>query len=129
MPTSLTGYDLIITSYGTLIRDKEIFENLPLLCVIGDEAQYLKEPKNSECSGNICPNLRGAIYLIKYTRLRTMYMISFPFLNFFLPGSCPEIPSSSRGEERIWHEQSDSKRGCSVFIAEKKVGSCTRTPR
>ena len=41
---------LVITSYGTLVRDLELFEPISFLCVIGDEAQPQK-PQDSKCPG------------------------------------------------------------------------------
>ena len=36
------AHDLIITSYGTLARDVELFGGVPLDLILADEAQHLK---------------------------------------------------------------------------------------
>ncbi len=41
-PRDLADHDLVITSYGTLIRDVDLFSANPLRCVVGDEAQHIK---------------------------------------------------------------------------------------
>lgn len=39
---ALEAVDLVITSYGTLVRDQDTFRAIEFACVIGDEAQHLK---------------------------------------------------------------------------------------
>ena len=127
VPTSLTGYDLIITSYGTLIRDKEIFENLPLLCVIGDEAQYLKNRKTQNAQAISALTSEGRILLTGTPIENNVYDL-ISLLEFLLPGSCPEIPSSSRGEERIWHEQRILKEAAPYLLRRKKLDVAPELP-
>ena len=119
VPTSLTGYDLIITSYGTLVRDQEIFENLPLLCVIGDEAQYLKNRKTQNAQAISALTSEGRILLTGTPIENNVYDL-ISLLEFLLPGSCPEIPSSSRGDDRIWHEQRILKEAAPYLLRRKK---------
>ena len=123
MPTSLTGYDLIITSYGTLIRDKEIFENLPLLCVIGDEAQYLKNRKTQNAQAISALVSEGRILLTGTPIENNVYDL-ISLLEFLLPGSRPEIPGKFSWRRENLARTKNFKRGCSLFVAEKKIGCC-----
>ena len=127
VPTSLTGYDLIITSYGTLVRDKEIFENLPFHCVVGDEAQYLKNRKTQNAKAISALVSQGRILLTGTPIENNVYDL-ISLLEFLLPGSRPEIPGSSRGEERIWHEQRILKEAAPYLLRRKKSDVAPELP-
>ena len=109
---------MIITSYGTLVRDKEIFENLPFYCVIGDEAQYLKNRKTQNAQAIFTLVSQGRILLTGTPIENNVYDL-ISLLEFLLPGSRPEIPGSSRGEERIWHEQRILKEAALYLLRRK----------
>jgi SNF2 family DNA or RNA helicase len=119
VPTSLSGNDLIITSYGTLVRDREMFESTPLLCVIGDEAQYLKNRKTQNAKAMSALSSEGRILLTGTPIENSVYDL-LSLLEFLLPGARPEIPSSSRGEDRIWHEQKILKEAAPYLLRRQK---------
>jgi SNF2 family DNA or RNA helicase len=119
VPTSLSGNDLIITSYGTLVRDREMFESTPLLCVIGDEAQYLKNRKTQNAKAMSALSSEGRILLTGTPIENSVYDL-LSLLEFLLPGARPEIPYSSRGEDRIWHEQKILKEAAPYLLRRQK---------
>ena len=127
VPTSLTGYDLIITSYGTLVKDKRIFKDISLLCVIGDEAQYLKNRKTQNAQVMSTLVSEGRILLTGTPIENNVYDL-ISLLEFVLPGSRHEVPSSSRGEERIWHEQRILKEAAPYLLRRKKMEVATELP-
>jgi len=45
-PADFRGCDLIVTSYGTLVRDEGVFSGCNFLCVIADEAQHIKNRRS-----------------------------------------------------------------------------------
>jgi len=127
VPTSLTGNDLIITSYGTLVRDKEMFESIPMLCVIGDEAQYLKNRKTQNAKAMSSLSSEGRILLTGTPIENSVYDL-LALLEFLLPGARPEIPSSTRGDERIWHEQRILKEAAPYLLRRKKSDVAPELP-
>lgn len=44
-PAEAAQYDLVITSYGTLLRDQSLFETIPFRVAVADEAQQIKNAK------------------------------------------------------------------------------------
>jgi superfamily II DNA or RNA helicase len=44
---SLTYYDIVISSYGTLRQDAEFLANIHWHCIVFDEMQYLKNPETA----------------------------------------------------------------------------------
>ena len=119
VPTSLTERDLIITSYGTLVRDRDIFDSIPMLCVIGDEAQYLKNRKTQNAQAMSALSSEGRILLTGTPIENSVYDL-LSLLEFLLPGARPQIPSSSRGEDRIWHEQKVLKEAAPYILRRPK---------
>ena len=95
---------LVITSYGTLVRDLELFEPIPFLCVIGDEAQHLKNRKTQNAQAMSSLHSEGRV-LLTGTPIENSVSDLLALLEFLLPGARPKLPPTSRGDERIWHEQ------------------------
>lgn len=127
VPTSLTARDLIITSYGTLVRDREMFEAIPMLCVIGDEAQYLKNRKTQNAKVMSALSSEGRILLTGTPIENSVYDL-VSLLEFLLPGAHPQVPSSSRGEERVWHEQLILKEAAPYLLRRRKKDVAPELP-
>jgi SNF2 family DNA or RNA helicase len=118
-PTLLKSFDLIITSYGTLVRDLEIFELIPFLCVIGDEAQHLKNRKTNNAQAMSSLTSEGRV-LLTGTPIENSVSDLLSLLEFLLPGARQSLPPSSRGDERIWHEQRILKESAPYLLRRSK---------
>ena len=118
------NHDLVITSYGTLVRDLEIFEPLSFLCVVGDEAQHLKNRRTQNAQAMSVLNSEGRV-LLTGTPIENSVSDLLSLLEFLLPGARPSLPSSSR-DERIWHEQRVLKESAPYLLRRAK-GSGSRT--
>ena len=115
----LKSFNLIITSYGTLVRDLEIFESIPFLCVIGDEAQHLKNRKTNNSQAMSSLTSEGRV-LLTGTPIENSVSDLLSLLEFLLPGARPSLPPSSRGDERIWHEQRILKESAPYLLRRSK---------
>ena len=103
-PSYIGKFDLVITSYGTLTRDLKMFRDFPFLCIIGDEAQHLKNRRtqNAKAMSNLSSEGR---MLLTGTPIENSVTDLLSLLEFLLPGANPKVPDGTRGEERAWHEQ------------------------
>ena len=117
--SKLGKHDLVITSYGTLVRDIELFESIPFLCVIGDEAQHLKNRKTNNAKAMSSLTSEGRV-LLTGTPIENSVSDLLSLLEFLLPGARPSLPSSSRGDERIWHEQRILKESAPYLLRRSK---------
>ena len=117
--STLGKHDLLITSYGTLVRDLEIFEGMPFLCVIGDEAQHLKNRKTHNAKAMSSLNSEGRV-LLTGTPIENSVSDLLSLLEFLLPGARPSLPPASRGDERIWHEQRILKESAPYLLRRSK---------
>ncbi|MDC3335061.1 DEAD/DEAH box helicase [Opitutales bacterium] len=117
--SKLGKHDLVITSYGTLVRDVELFESIPFLCVIGDEAQHLKNRKTNNAKAMSSLTSEGRV-LLTGTPIENSVSDLLSLLEFLLPGARPSLPTSSRGDERIWHEQRILKESAPYLLRRSK---------
>ena len=75
--SELDRFDLILTSYGTLTRDLELFMSIHFLCVIGDEAQHLKNRKTNNAKSMSSLSSKGRVLFIELP-LKIVYPTLFP---------------------------------------------------
>jgi len=92
---------------------------MPLLCVIGDEAQHLKNRKTNNAKAMSSLNSEGRV-LLTGTPIENSVSDLLSLLEFLLPGARPSLPPSSRGDERIWHEQRILKESAPYLLRRSK---------
>jgi SNF2 family DNA or RNA helicase len=95
--------------------------------VIGDEAQYLKNRKTQNAKAMSSLSSAGRILLTGTPIENSVYDL-IALLEFLLPGARPEIPSSTRGDERIWHEQRILKEAAPYLLRRKKKDVAPELP-
>ena len=95
--SELDRFDLILTSYGTLTRDLELFMSIHFLCVIGDEAQHLKNRKTNNAKSMSSLSSKGRV-LLTGTPIENSVSDLISLLEFLLPGARPSLPSASLEE-------------------------------
>lgn len=100
---NIEGVDLVVTSYGTLVRDRAPFERAEFACLVADEAQHAKNRRTQNAAALRCIRARSRLLLTgtpvenSLDDLRSLFEIA-------LPGAIRPIPSESRGDVRQWHE-------------------------
>ena len=96
-------YDIIITSYSTLTRDLELFQNVPFAAVIGDEAQHVKNrlTRNAKALRMLRSEAR---FLLTGTPLENSLDDLRSLFDFLMPGYLTRLPSSIRADERGWYD-------------------------
>ncbi|MDR0353906.1 MAG: DEAD/DEAH box helicase [Opitutaceae bacterium] len=102
--SDLGAHDLVITSYGTLARDRALFAGAPLALLIADEAQHLKNRRSQ--NARALRSLRaGSRFLLTGTPLENSLDDLRSLLEILLPGCLDAMPPGARGEERRWHDE------------------------
>ena len=95
--------DLVITSYGTLVRDQALFASLAYACVIGDEAQHIKNRRTQHAKALRALRARGR-FLLTGTPLENRLEDLRALFDFLMPGYIATPPAGLRGEERTWFD-------------------------
>ena len=97
-------HDLIITSYGTLARDQDLFTSIEFACVIADEAQHIKNRRSQNAAALRALRSR-ARFLLTGTPLENSLDDLRSLFEFLLPGYLTRVPAGLRGDERAWFDE------------------------
>jgi SNF2 family DNA or RNA helicase len=93
--------NLAITSYGTLARDRGIFTGIEFGCVIGDEAQHVKN-RRSQNAQALRALRAGSRFLLTGTPVENSLDDLRSLLDFILPGYIEGVPAGARRDQREW---------------------------
>ena len=96
--------DLIITSYGTLTRDQDLFAGVDFTVVIADEAQHIKNRRSQNAAALRALRARSR-FLLTGTPLENSLDDLRSLFEFLLPGYLQKVPAGLRGDERGWFDQ------------------------
>jgi superfamily II DNA or RNA helicase len=97
----LAQWDLLITSYGTLARDRELFACAEWACIVGDEAQHVKNRRSQNAQALRSLRSRGR-FLLTGTPVENSLDDLRSLFDFILPGYLERVPQGARAEERAW---------------------------
>ena len=124
---TLSDLDLVITSYGTLIRDLPQFEPIEFRCIIADEAQHIKNRRTRNAKALTSLSSAGR-FLLTGTPVENSVQDLISLLDFILPGSPHAIPKDARGEERGWHEKRVLRQAGPYILRRKKSEVASELP-
>ncbi len=102
-PRDLADWDLVITSYGTLARDRDLLATVEFACVVGDEAQHVKNRRSQNAQALRSLRSRGR-FLLTGTPVENSLDDLRSLFDFILPGYIEPVPQGARGEERAWFD-------------------------
>jgi superfamily II DNA or RNA helicase len=100
-PADLAGWDVVITSYGTLARDREMMGSADFACIVGDEAQHVKNRRSQNAQALRSLRSRSR-FLLTGTPVENALDDLRSLFDFVLPGYLERVPQGVRGEERAW---------------------------
>ena len=102
-PGDLAHWDLVITSYGTLTRDRELLASAEFACVVADEAQHMKNRLSQNARALRALRSKGR-FLLTGTPVENSLDDLRSLFEFILPGYLEKIPPGTRREERSWYD-------------------------
>ncbi|MDI1319845.1 MAG: DEAD/DEAH box helicase, partial [bacterium] len=98
------AHDLVLTSYGTLARDVELFEAVEFDVILADEAQHLKNRRTQAAQSLRVLHGHGR-FLLTGTPLENSLDDLRSLFEFLMPGFVPRPPAGMKREERSWHDE------------------------
>ncbi len=116
----LGSTDLIITSYGTLIRDRALFAETDFRCIFADEAQHIKNRRTQNAKALLSLRSRGR-FLLTGTPVENSIQDLMSLLDFILPGGWKGIPKDARGDDRKWHEKRIQEQAAPYILRRSKA--------
>ena len=103
-PADAARHDVIITSYGTLARDRERFADIDFSCLIADEAQHIKNRRTQNAQA--LRSLRtGSRFLLTGTPVENSLDDLRALFDLLMPGYLEKIPAGTKGSERTWFDE------------------------
>jgi superfamily II DNA or RNA helicase len=126
-PGDAAGWDLVITSYGTLARDRELLSAIEFTCVVGDEAQHVKNSRSQNARALRSLRARGR-FLLTGTPLENSLDDLRSLLEFILPGYLERSPQGARTEERKWLDERLLAKSAPYILRRTKLAVAPELP-
>jgi len=121
------SHDLVITSYGTLARDRKVFGSVEFACAIADEAQHIKNRHSQNASA--LRTLRAKTrFVLTGTPLENSFDDLRSLFTFLMPGLLDIMPTGVRGEERAWHDERLRQRTAPYILRRTKLSVAPELP-
>ena len=121
------AHDLIITSYGTLARDVDLFGGVQFDLILADEAQHLKNRRTQAAQS--LRTLRGhGRFLLTGTPLENSLDDLRSLFEFLMPGFLPKLPPGLKREERAWHDEQLRARTAPYILRRTKLAVAPELP-
>jgi superfamily II DNA or RNA helicase len=99
-----SAHDLVITSYGTLARDREKFGEADFACLIADEAQHAKNRRSQNAQALRALHAHGR-FLLTGTPLENSLDDLRSLFEVLMPGYLDPVPTGARAGERAWFDE------------------------
>jgi len=96
--------DLVITSYGTLVRDQALLASIEFCCIIGDEAQHIKNRHTQNAQALRALRARGR-FLLTGTPVENSLDDLRSLFDFLMPGHLAPPPAGARGNDKAWFDE------------------------
>ncbi len=125
--SDFAGHDLVITSYGTLTRDRELFAGMNFDCVIADEAQHIKNRRSLNAQSLRSLNAR-ARFLLTGTPLENSLDDLRSLFDFLMPGFLPTLPPGLKREDKTWHDKRLLARTAPYILRRTKASVAPELP-
>jgi superfamily II DNA or RNA helicase len=119
--------DVVITSYGTLVRDLEMFAGAELRCLIADEAQHAKN-RRSQAAAALRSLRAKARFCLTGTPVENSLDDLRSLFDIVLPGAVSPIPTDARGDERLWHEKRLHRQTAPYILRRTKIQVAPELP-
>jgi SNF2 family DNA or RNA helicase len=100
---AFSAHDLIITSYATLARDRDLFGEVEFTCLVADEAQHIKNRRSQNAQALRTLQARGR-FLLTATPLENSLEDLRSLFEVLMPGFLTPVPAGVRGDDRRWYD-------------------------
>ncbi|MBC8040486.1 MAG: DEAD/DEAH box helicase, partial [Opitutaceae bacterium] len=99
----LKSLDVVITSYGTLARDRDRFPDFTFAALIADEAQHIKNRRTQNAAALRSLNTKSR-FLLTGTPVENSLDDLRALFDLLMPGYLEKIPSGTKSDERNWFD-------------------------
>ena len=126
-PIVLEDYDIVITSYGALRQDAELFGLMDWCVVIGDEAQHIKNRRSQNAKTLMSLHAEGR-FLLTGTPVENSLDDLFSLFSFLMPGYIHKPTGKLSLDDKTWHNQRQTKRAAAYILRRTKAEVAPELP-
>jgi len=98
------AHDVVITSYGTLARDRDRFADFTFAALIADEAQHIKNRRTQNAQALRSLNTKSR-FLLTGTPVENSLDDLRALFDLLMPGYLEKIPTGTKSDERTWLDE------------------------
>ena len=102
--THVNAFDVVITSYGTLARDRDRFADFTFAALIADEAQHIKNRRTQNAAALRSLNTKSR-FLLTGTPVENSLDDLRALFDLLMPGYLEKIPAGTKADERAWFDE------------------------
>ncbi|CAM3111348.1 DEAD/DEAH box helicase [Rariglobus hedericola] len=96
--------DVVITSYGTLARDRDRFADFTFAALIADEAQHIKNRRTQNAAALRSLNTKSR-FLLTGTPVENSLDDLRALFDLLMPGYLEKVPAGTKADERNWFDE------------------------
>lgn len=122
-----SAHDVVITSYGTLARDRDRFADFTFAALIADEAQHIKNRRTQNAQALRALNTRSR-FLLTGTPVENSLDDLRALFDLLMPGYLEKIPAGTRGDERAWFDERLRAKTAPYILRRTKKAVATELP-
>jgi SNF2 family DNA or RNA helicase len=99
-----SAHDVVITSYGTLARDRDRFADFTFAALIADEAQHIKNRRTQNAQALRSLNTKSR-FLLTGTPVENSLDDLRALFDLLMPGYLEKVPTGTKSDERTWFDE------------------------
>ncbi len=126
-PAHAAALDVVITSYGTLARDRDRFADFEFAALFADEAQHIKNRRTQNAQALRSLNTRSR-FLLTGTPVENSLDDLRALFDLLMPGYLEKIPAGTRGDERGWFDERLRAKTAPYILRRTKKAVATELP-
>ena len=101
---ALASSDVVVTSYGTLARDRDLLSGMAFRFIVADEAQHIKN-RRSQNAQALKALTAHARFVLTGTPLENSLDDLRSLFDFIMPGYLERVPPGLKAHERAWYDE------------------------
>ena len=127
-PEGFEDYDVLVTSYGTLVRDQALLQSRSFAIVLADEAQHVKN-RRTQASKALRSLSANGRFILTGTPIENAVDDLRSLFAFLMPGYLTAIPPGSNRDDRQWFDQRHLAQTAPYILRRTKAAVAPELPK
>lgn len=128
LASAIACEDIVITSYGTLVRDEDLMRSIEWAAAVADEAQQVKNRATQQARALRSLRAKGR-FVLTGTPVENSLDDLRSLFEFLLPGWLAKIPASTPSAERSWYDERHRQQAMPYILRRTKAQVAPELPQ